>query len=561
MTRRELGEILREADLITEAQLAQALHLQRAYGERLASVLVRQRILTEKFAVTYLGRQIGVPAVDLSKQDIDLALLDLVPLRLCERHMIFPVRVDGTRLQVAMADPTDGLLVAEIESKTGVRLQPMIALEASVKNAILEARRALREGRRVIQPNVLGARDSDETPTPIAAFAAATPETPVEPRPAPVKLRPLEQGEHTVLESLAGAPLAGTAAGRTPLAVPAVDTRQPARLAAEPLPPAARARAVEPRPTPARGTPAAGVLALGTPSAPARLPAVAAPVALDARRRPPPGPPTPSIVPRPMPAPAPAAPRHPSAHVLVVDDDEMLLHLVSQLLEGADLTVQTARSGREALARLRERTPDLVVLDGMLPDVHGFEICRQIKANERFRHLPVVLVSAVHRGWRFAADVQECYGADAYLEKPFEPFELLRRVEVLLRRVPPTPPDAEEQAKAALKSGVAALKQGRLEEAVLAFEGGLEAGAQRELLHYYLGMTYEKRGMIFHAIDHYEQAVHLNPQLYDAIVALASLYQQHQFRFKATEMWELALRATRDEAVRERIKRHLVELL
>ena len=96
---------------------------------------------------------------------------------------------------------------------------------------------------------------------------------------------------------------------------------------------------------------------------------------------------------------------------------------------------------------------------------------------------------------------------------------------------------------------------------MLAFEGGLEAGAQRELLHYYLGMTYEKRGMIFHAIDHYEQAVHLNPQLYDAIVALASLYQQHQFRFKATEMWELALRATRDEAVRERIKRHLVELL
>jgi CheY-like chemotaxis protein len=559
MSRRELGEILREADLITEAQLAQALNLQRAYGERLASVLVRQRILTEKFAVTYLGRQIGVPAVDLSKQDIDLGLLDLVPLRLCERHMIFPVRVDGTRLQVAMAEPTDQLLVAEIESKTGVRLQPMIALEASVKNAILEARRALRDGRRVIQPNVLGAREADEAATPFAPFPAAT-DTPAELR-VPLPLRPLAQGEPTVVESLAGAPLA----------TPAADARRVARLTAEPPPPAApRARAPEP-PTPARPappsapvrpasdpTPAAG----SPPAAPASAARTAppAPAAPPAARRPS-APPTPSVLPAPARSSAPAAARHPLAHVLVVDDDEMVLHLVSQLLEGADMTVRTARGGREALHCLRERAPDLVVLDGMLPDVHGFEICRQIKNSERFRHIPVVLVSAVHRGWRFAADVQERYGADAYVEKPFEPFDLLRRVEVLLRRVPPAAPDAEEQVNTCLKAGVAALKQGQLEEAVQAFESGLEAGPQNDLLHYYLGMTYEKRGMLFHAIDHYEQAVNGSPHLYDAIVALASLYEQHQFRFKAAEMWELALRATSDDAVRDRIKRHLVDLL
>ena len=67
MAKRELGEILLEADLINQAQLAEALGLQRTFGERLASVLVRQHILTEKFAVTYLGRQLGVPPVDLSK--------------------------------------------------------------------------------------------------------------------------------------------------------------------------------------------------------------------------------------------------------------------------------------------------------------------------------------------------------------------------------------------------------------------------------------------------------------------------------------------------------------
>ena len=95
MPRKELGEILREADLISEAQLAEALTLQRTFGERLASILVRQKILTEKFAVTYLGRQLGVPAVDLSKAEIDLSLLDVVHLDVCERHLVFPVEGGG----------------------------------------------------------------------------------------------------------------------------------------------------------------------------------------------------------------------------------------------------------------------------------------------------------------------------------------------------------------------------------------------------------------------------------------------------------------------------------
>ena len=104
--------------------------------------------------------------------------------------------------------------------------------------------------------------------------------------------------------------------------------------------------------------------------------------------------------------------------------------------------------------------PDLVVLDGMLPEVHGFEICRQLKTSERFRHIPVIMMSAVHTGWRFAADVKEKYGADDYLEKPFEPAELLRRVETLLNRAPAArPPASEAAARQHLKDGVIALKQ------------------------------------------------------------------------------------------------------
>src|SRR5262245_32825911 len=209
MPRRELGEILREADLITDTQLAEALALQRTLGERLASILVRQKILTEKFAVTYLGRQLGVPAVDISKAEIELALLDSVPLELCERHQVFPVRVEGTRLQTAMADPLDHPLVAEIEFKTGVRLAPMIALESAIKNAILEARRALKAGQRRISPNVQQPRDT-------GSFQRPTP-------PPPPSPTPQEERERAIFETLAGSPEAAIPAPAAPPRVPAVE--------------------------------------------------------------------------------------------------------------------------------------------------------------------------------------------------------------------------------------------------------------------------------------------------------------------------------------------------
>lgn len=469
--KKELGEILLEADLVTEAQLKQALSLQRTYGERLASILVRQRILTEKFAVTYLGRQLGVPPVDLSKHEIDLGLLDVVGLDLCERHLVFPVKVEGTRLQIAMSDPTDHVLVSEIEFKSGVRLAPMIALESSIKNAVVEARRALKSGRRTIAPNVqkVAAEAVAGAPaSPISEASATAPE--------PVAVVPLEERERAVFETLAGAPLATQAAKESP--------------------------------------------------APPRVPAVEETYA-----------------------------------VLVVDDDDMILQLLAQILEGKRYRVITAKGGREALAKVREHVPDLVILDGMLPEIHGFEICRQLKTSERFRHIPVMMISAVHTGWRFAADVKEKYGADEYLEKPFEAAELLRRAETLLTHAPAVPPDSEAAARRFLKEGVIALKQDRLGDAVVAFQKGLAITQLNDMLHYYLAMTFEKKDMVFHAIDHYERAIQINPQFIDAITSLANLYQKQEFWRKAVEMWELALQATRDEAVRGRIKQHLLTLL
>jgi len=466
--KRGLGEILREADLITAEQLSEALRLQKTYNERIASVLVRQRVLTEKFAVTYLGRQIGVPSIDLSKTDVDLALLELVPLELCQRHLVLPIKVDVNRLQLAMADPTDLHVVSEIAFKSGARLQPMVALESSLKYAIGEVRKGAKDGlRRIAVGQPLTA------PATVGAAAGPGPSSlATEPMKVPVVSdRTLDT---PVFENLAGATLKLTTPVTPSAALPDLEEMQ---------------------------------------------------------------------------------------SVLVIDDSQVALKLIEGVLTKRRYRVVTAKDGRDGLARMKESLPDLVICDGMLPGVHGFEICRQIKTSERLRHIPVMLLSAVHTGWRFAEDVKQKYGADDYLTKPFDAADLLRRVATLLNRESPVPPQSEAAVRAHLKDGIVHLKNGRLDEAIDAFERGLAVDQFNDMLHYYLAMTLEKKERVFDACDHYERAVQVNPQFFDAITSLANLYQRQEFWRKAREMWELALAATKDDGVRARIKEYIVNLL
>src|SRR2546429_2094485 len=115
--------------------------------------------------------------------------------------------------------------------------------------------------------------------------------------------------------------------------------------------------------------------------------------------------------------------------ILAVDDDFDILRMLDRTLKSAGYVVELARDGREAEEKLNSEKYDLILLDAMLPHVHGFEICARLKASVRTRSTPVILVSAVYRGWRYAHDARETFGADDYLEKHFHLPELLRRVE------------------------------------------------------------------------------------------------------------------------------------
>ncbi len=118
-------------------------------------------------------------------------------------------------------------------------------------------------------------------------------------------------------------------------------------------------------------------------------------------------------------------------HLLVVDDDLDLQALFRMIL-GRNFEVSEALCGEEATTLARDSSPDLILLDIMLPDIDGFEVCRRLSADSRTRAIPIILVSA-RADLLSLAEAQSLPVADV-IRKPFAPRELLQRVNKVLQR-------------------------------------------------------------------------------------------------------------------------------
>ncbi|MEM1415267.1 MAG: response regulator transcription factor [Myxococcota bacterium] len=121
------------------------------------------------------------------------------------------------------------------------------------------------------------------------------------------------------------------------------------------------------------------------------------------------------------------------SRILVVEDESDLAELVAFNLKQAGHVVATAGTGATALAEIRRQRPDLVVLDVMLPDITGLEVCRRLRREESTSRLPVLMLTA--KGEEVDRVVGFEVGADDYVVKPFSPRELLLRIEAILRRM------------------------------------------------------------------------------------------------------------------------------
>ncbi len=133
-----------------------------------------------------------------------------------------------------------------------------------------------------------------------------------------------------------------------------------------------------------------------------------------------------------------------TSHILVIDDEPDIRELVRFGLTQEGFSVETAATAGEGLASVASRLPDLVVLDLMLPDMSGTEVCRTLRAQSQTAELPVVMLTA--RGEEVDRVVGFELGADDYVTKPFSPRELALRVKAVLRRREPTASEARQLA-------------------------------------------------------------------------------------------------------------------
>ena len=117
--------------------------------------------------------------------------------------------------------------------------------------------------------------------------------------------------------------------------------------------------------------------------------------------------------------------------VLVVDDDPYILMSLEFLMKKNGYDVMIARNGTEALELIEKQIPALLLLDIMMPDVDGYEICRQVKSSEKLKAIKVVFLSAKTK----EADIQKGYdlGAALYVKKPFSTRELVKQINDLLK--------------------------------------------------------------------------------------------------------------------------------
>ena len=119
------------------------------------------------------------------------------------------------------------------------------------------------------------------------------------------------------------------------------------------------------------------------------------------------------------------------SRILVVDDNPQNLELLVAYLDALEAEVSTAADGVEALEKIQDDRPDLILLDIMMPRMSGFEVCRKLKSDPRTREIPVIMVTALNELGDIERGVES--GTDDFITKPVNRLELLTRVKSLLR--------------------------------------------------------------------------------------------------------------------------------
>lgn len=246
---------------------------------------------------------------------------------------------------------------------------------------------------------------------------------------------------------------------------------------------------------------------------------------------------------------------------LVVEDDESIRTLVTRVLEKDGWLVTTAATGTDAIALLQNGKPSLIVLDAMLPGLHGFEVCTKLKASA-YKDVPVIMMSAVYRGWEQAREIQERHGADAFLEKPFN-VQMLRKTAANFRGVEQESLAVTEKRREASMAHQQRAddlcEQLEWDEAIAELHKALEANPFDAACALRLGNVLSQKSEFGDAMRAYEIAAICDPKSFSAAVNLASTYDRLGFKRKGAESWRRARTLAHDDTAREMIDARLTE--
>lgn len=539
--KRPLGKILLQRKLVSPQDLDSALKSQTRSmtPAPIASHLIESGVVDEIDALRALSEQYGVPGIDLTQVAIALEHLDVAPRHLAETNRIMPVLVRGDRIFLAVGDPRDKRVIDELEFVTGKKVFPYVAVHGTLLKTIAAAYDAKERG----EKHFLGPRVPPETLRQLglsAPAASTAPVTSMAPTgqaspPPPPKVAP--KPATPPKPPPAPAPRAKAAPSPPVLQQPAIPAPGPEFVVEESMQAASRTAEVS--------TSEFGMLGEEVSSVSSLPEDLREGASLAAG----------------------AAGTGTGKLVLVVDDDEEIRKLLRRLLTQKGRRVLEADRGLLALRLVKDHVPDLIILDAMLPELHGFDIARRIKGSAKYGSIPVIMMSAVYRGWRIAEDLKQNYGIEEYLEKPFRIAEVLEVVQKLLDRGDGRPSEGRDpehlsaEAEIALQEGVAAYKAGQIDPAIEHLKRGIDIDPLAYRLHFHLALLYGKKGQVYEGIQELERAIDLNPRHFPALKNLAVLYEKAGFKNKAVEMWERCAAAAPDEATRGSVREHLRQLI
>ena len=126
---------------------------------------------------------------------------------------------------------------------------------------------------------------------------------------------------------------------------------------------------------------------------------------------------------------APTAPKK----ILVVDDDKAVITLLESLLSGQGYKVSAANDGLDAMVQVRNNIPDLIILDIMMPELNGYDVCSNLKFDERFKHIPIIVLTS--REQELAPKISQLMGI-GYMQKPIDSKILLEKIQNILKISP-----------------------------------------------------------------------------------------------------------------------------